>query len=475
MTANHGFANERTGAEGPVLFWAAAALLVFAPLVRGGNRPAPLLVLEILGLAILATAILSRPRTDSIPPLHGMLRWGIGLLVAYPLFQLVPLPYSLWSALPGMAPYAEALVVAGETGWRPIALNPGAAQYSWLVMIPCLAVFAAARRLSSRSLRTLVLVFAAVAVVEAALGILQTGAGRDSWLQLGNPHGGGAATGSYVNRNHFAALMAISLPALLGFWAAETLPRRDPHGDPIREHPRNADQRLARRIAWSLALALVLAALLFTRSRAGIGCGLAAFGATTLFLVWSASSIPVRIALASTAAAALLLAAYAGLTPIVERFAPDELALGYEGRWRIASAALRAGLDFLPFGSGLGSFADVFRRYQDAGLIGFVDHAHNDYAEAFLELGVAAVVAGTLLGGAYLLRWPEVAARRASRRLGMLQVASGIAMLALLVHGAFDFNFHIPANAIYFSFLAGVFFHDPRAGPAESTEPTSAG
>jgi len=25
----------------------------------------------------------------------------------------------------------------------------------------------------------------------------------------------------------------------------------------------------------------------------------------------------------------------------------------------------------------------------------------------------------------------------------------------------FDFNFHIPANAICFAFLAGVFFYDP--------------
>jgi hypothetical protein len=31
-------------------------------------------------------------------------------------------------------------------------------------------------------------------------------------------------------------------------------------------------------------------------------------------------------------------------------------------------------------------------------------------------------------------------------------------MLAMLVHGWFDFNFHIPANAVFFSFLAGVFF-----------------
>jgi hypothetical protein len=40
-------------------------------------------------------------------------------------------------------------------------------------------------------------------------------------------------------------------------------------------------------------------------------------------------------------------------------------------------------------------------------------------------------------------------------------VAAGLGMLAMIVHAGFDFNFHIPANAIYFSFLAGVFFFTP--------------
>ena len=31
----------------------------------------------------------------------------------------------------------------------------------------------------------------------------------------------------------------------------------------------------------------------------------------------------------------------------------------------------------------------------------------------------------------------------------------------LAIHGLFDFNFHIPANAIYFSLLAGIFFFTP--------------
>ena len=453
----------RNGAAGPVLFWLAAALIVFAPLIRGGNRPLPLLVLECLGLAALAAIGWSGSAKAAWTALPAPLRWALALLVAMPLVQMVPLPWALWSALPGHGPYARVLEVAGAGGARPMTLHPDATEYAGLALIPCIAIFLLVPQLGRRQLRALVLVFVGVVLGEAVLGILQSGAAKGSPLHLGNPFAGAGATGTYVNRNHFSALIAMGLPVLVAIWAAETLPARDAYGEVLRGHPRHADVRLARRIAWSLAVALALAALLFSRSRAGIGCGLAAFGATSLVLVWSAATVPVRVALGAVASVALLLAAYAGLTPIVERFAPDDLSLGYAGRLRLAGAALRAALDFLPFGSGLGTFGDVFQRYQSEGLVGYVDHAHNDYAEAFLELGVAGAAAIALMAAALFARWGGIARGQASRSLGTLQVAAGFSVLALAVHGAFDFNFHIPANAIYFAFLAGVFFYEPRA------------
>jgi O-antigen ligase len=454
---------EASGALRPVLFWIAASMLVFAPLFRGGNRPLPLLVLECAALAGVAWLVATRPLREALRVPQPALEWALVLLVATPLLQLVPIPPSLWAALPGHEPYVAALELArADTGWRPLSLHPRATEYSWLALLPCVGIFLMVARMGRRQVRALVMVFVGVALAEAVLGILQTGAGRDSVLQLGNRFAGAGATGTYVNRNHFGGLMAMALPVLVAVWASETLSTRDSSGEILRAHPRHADLRLARRIAWSLAVALVLAALLFSRSRAAIGFGLAAFGASVLALVWSAATLQVRAALGVVALTAILLAAYAGLTPIVERFAPDDLSLGYEGRWRLAATAVAAGLEFLPFGSGLGTFADVFQRFQGGGLVGYIDHAHNDYAEAFLELGVAGLAVILLMATAVMVRWSAIARGHVSRSLGTLQVAAGISVLALAAHGAFDFNFHIPANALYFSFLAAVFFYEPR-------------
>jgi len=318
------------------------------------------------------------------------------------------------------------------------------------------------QELDRHDVRRLITVFIAFTIAEAALGVLQMGAGPKSVLQLGNPWGLGSATGTYVNKNHFAGFLAMALPLVLAYWSLHILPRVDDRGEPLRLHPRSGDARVAWRIALSMALVIALAALLFTRSRAGIGTGVLALGAAAMALFWRNASLQARGLLAAVAVLGAMLAAYVGLTPMLERFSPEEIALGAGGRARLSAAALRASLDFMPLGSGLGTFADVFRRYQTDGLPGFIDHAHNDYAEALLELGVAGGVAIALALAAYAMRWRDLRPHRSLRSLAYFQVAAGFGMLAAIVHAAFDFNFHIPGNAVTFSFLAAVFFYDSR-------------
>ncbi|MBC8023669.1 MAG: O-antigen ligase family protein [Burkholderiales bacterium] len=434
-------------------------MVAFAPFIRGGNRPLPLAILECAGIAIIAMVAWSPSPLRALP---ATLRWGAALLIAVPLLQLVPVPMAWWAMIPGHEPYAQVLETAGEaSGWRPITLHADATQYSWLVLVPCVAIFLAARRLERTALRRLAMVFVAMACVQAVLGVLQAGSAPGSPITFGNPYGGAGATGTYINKNHFAALMAMALPMLLALWAIEMLPVVTHRGEVLREHPRHADTKFALRALFSTLVVLLLMALLLSRSRAGIAAGLLGFALAIVLLVWRSATVQVKAALAMVAFGAIAFGAYIGLTPALERFAPDAFSMEYRSRMELAAATLRAAFDFLPFGSGLGTFADVFRRYQGGRIVGFADHAHNDYAELILELGVAGVAIIVLLTAAYVMRWREVGRDRSSRRLHFMRVAAGLGMLAMIVHGAFDFNFHIPANAIAFSLLAGIFFFTP--------------
>ncbi|HYC36833.1 MAG TPA: O-antigen ligase family protein [Usitatibacter sp.] len=443
-------------------------MLVFAPLLRGGNRPFPLLVLEIAAVAGLVLFAFAALRGGVSSRLPRALVAALALLLLVPLLQRwLYLPVPWWGALPGHAPYAAILDLAGSAnGWRPPSIHPRATEYAWLALLPGVSVFLLVSFSSRSRLRRLATVFVGVAVAEAALGMMQVGSGRDSWLHLGNAFGGSAATGTYVNKNHFASLMAMALPMAIALWALEALPPRARSGEAGLAHPRHADRRIAVNIVLAMMLLLLVGGLTLSSSRAGIGSGLLAASLAFMALAWRTGPRRLQAALVATALAGLGMAAYAGLTPVIDRFSPDNLSAGAGGRLELSMASLRAAVDFLPFGSGLGTFADVFRRHQGETLPGFIDHAHNDYAEVLVELGIAGAIIVALGLYAYARRWSELLRARASRSLGYLQVGAGLGMLAMIVHAAFDFNFHIPANALYFAFLAGIFFFTPDADRA---------
>ncbi|MBK6928657.1 MAG: hypothetical protein IPH15_14460 [Comamonadaceae bacterium] len=98
-----------------MVFGSGLLLLGLAPIIRGGNRHVALVLLEWLGLLVLlALSIRALARLPPAPMLSrstASARSGVGSLALAPLWvgllQLIPLPGSLWAALPGHAPYAR--------------------------------------------------------------------------------------------------------------------------------------------------------------------------------------------------------------------------------------------------------------------------------------------------------------------------------------------------------------------------------
>jgi tetratricopeptide (TPR) repeat protein len=109
--------------------------------------------------------------------------------------------------------------------------------------------------------------------------------------------------------------------------------------------------------------------------------------------------------------------------------------------------------DFPLFGVGLGSWPDLFPRYQSPPWSSnFYREAHNDYLELLAETGV--------IGFALLACFFWQGGRRLFRSLGVLSpkslpvVAAFLSALAIMAfHEFFDFNLQIPANAFLFTLL----------------------
>jgi O-antigen ligase len=469
----------RAESRGSALLLFLAVFATVATLYKGGNRPLPLMALELAALALLF--VLFAARRDSQSAAQSMptaLAVAIGVLLVYPLLQLVPLPAALWSELPGHEPYAAIVARYGDAApaWRAASLVPERTLASWLALLPPLACLVGMLALSPSNATRLLVWMSVVAGAEGVLGLLQAGAGDMFSFAPRERYGANLATGTFVNKNHLAALLAMMLPVMVAL-----LIRRIRPGHLERRAPA-VGESAAQVALLSVSTLVVLVCLVFTRSRAGLAT--AAIGLAFLFVAvacgrakvasrgarFGAAWIVAAVG-ATGAAVAVALVALSG-APVTNRLGPETVSLDLASRVAMYTSTLRAGLEFLPFGSGLGTFPDVYPRFQPvAGPVsvsGFVNHAHNDYLESFMELGIAAPLVVLLLLRAYLGRLWSLVRDDDGRGFTLLQLAAGLSLLPVILHSALDFPLHMPSNAMWFALLAGVVFHAraPRGEPA---------
>ena len=262
----------------------------------------------------------------------------------------------------------------------------------------------------------------------------------------------GSTFGPYVNRNHYAGLMEMLIPMAAGYVLSRP-----------RSHPMRA--------LLGFALLVPFASLLLCGSRGGFLSLLAEVVILGAVLLWRAPVPgPGRLATAGglgiIAAALLFLWIDPGqvsrrLLTIANLARSPEVTLGE--RKVVAIDSLRIFRDHPWIGTGLGSFATAYPAYQSFPTDLVYDHAHNDYVEALAEAGLL----GGLLIMAALAMFFGVAFRNMGQRLrreaSWIQLGSAVGCCGLLVHSLVDFNFHIPANAVWFAVSAAMATSGPKA------------
>ena len=80
-------------------------------------------------------------------------------------------------------------------------------------------------------------------------------------------------------------------------------------------------------------------------------------------------------------------------------------------------------------------------------------------AKRFTTYEVLAAVLILVFFVLYFKRWIKVWKRGDWKTLNFIQVGAGIGLFVMMLHTFVDFNLHIPANQIYFAFLAALFFY----------------
>ncbi|WP_201244481.1 O-antigen ligase family protein [Halochromatium salexigens] len=458
-------ARARQGAE-----WVLGAVLVIAPLFLGGKPAWALLSLEVLSLAMIAL-VLMQPRPLPISAREGV---AIALLLGLPWLYLLPLPAVIATWVPGHALYAEAsALMMGEagSGLTRLSVVPDVTESSGLFLWAPVGVFIVTRWLAPTALLRLVLLVLAVGLLQGLLGAVQflldlAPLGGD--LDANGFEGLRSAAGTLSNAGHLAGLLNMVLALTLGLTAygLEHRSRRRKRrgealsvGDWLQRYPA---------IPYAVIAALLLAALLLTRSRVGIGLSILAVMIWTLLLAQRSAGqerwlgIPRALVMVAIGGALVM-----ALLPLFDRFSVPDVMARQQGE--IVTATLSGIVAFFPFGSGPGTYSEVFPAFQPVELGQWsISHAQNSVLEWVFEMGVLGAVLIVLGLAMYLRQWVRIGAAGPWPRQRFLQLGAGIGLLLALLQGLFDDTLQIPANVIYFAFLAGLFYGVP-ATQVEST------
>ena len=111
--------------------------------------------------------------------------------------------------------------------------------------------------------------------------------------------------------------------------------------------------------------------------------------------------------------------------------------------------------DYPLLGTGPGTFATVFTQYQPPGFTSRYFMGHNDYLHFVSETGLILIPVMIWMIVALFVRGFKKL-NNPSRLVRGITLGAMSGITAILVHSIFDFNLHIPANAILFTVLAAI-------------------
>ncbi|HEY0622362.1 O-antigen ligase family protein [Sphingomonas sp.] len=429
---------------------AIGGLIVLA--LTGGSARAdiPSLLLLRPAAALLIAASFLFPRADLARDLSRPALF-VGLLAALILVQLVPMPPSLWSSLPGREIYLDTARLAGIAPlWMPLSIAPMRTLNSLLALLPIAAALLLLTRLPARWLHFVPMIVVGLACLSALLGIVQLSGGEGSFAYLYRFVGESLPTGLFANRNHQAVLLAASLPFAAVLFV---------------DSPLFASRRAG--FALSLVLALIVFVLFATGSRSGMVAlligGLASIlilsrsalfkGRAAVLLIGGAGSVAILVGIA---AAFGRLAAYQRFLGLGD--------LGGEMRYATFSITTRLAWDYLPFGSGFGSFDTLFRMHEPDRLLKptYFNAAHNDWLELVITAGVPGALVALLFLGWFGLRLARLFAAPPNAFAQLARASAAFVVIAL-VASISDYPLRTPLMGVIFLIACVVLEHCARA------------
>ena len=438
--------------------------IIAGPFPFGAVQPSGRLALELLALGLMAVWVARAPfRATPLPPRLGQI--GVAGLLLLCALQALPLGRTIVGAISPQAVSIRADSLPADEAREaernllgldsarldpPVSpsLDPGASASALRTGAALAALFYVATTVVAIcGARRIALALLASAVFQGLYGLLVVASGHDRIWNVPKLHFLDKATGTFVNPNHFAALLGMALPA--GFALLY---------DHARRHRRKRGGRLvhwfsadgSRNLLLALFLIVGSAGLVLSQSRAGIALGLLGIG-LTLMVAGRDQRLPLRVIVTVlVVGAAVTPLARVGAESLIQRYAdsPNEMEGARVQVWIDSVSLVKA---YPVVGCGFGAFSASYPLVRSPEIRRFFSQTHNDALQVLVEGGLV----GLLL--LVMLSIPVV--DRIVRSLGgadgPLAVGLAAGLVVVLLKSSVDFPFHMPSLAAIAVILAG--------------------
>jgi O-antigen ligase len=446
---------------------AAVSLTMLLAIVSGGSSQADswaFFLFRLLCIGLFAAALL-RLAGKRLVTSEAISLVFIMAVVAIVCLQLLPLPYGLFASLPGRDYVVKVFTLAGMPPQAmPMTLSPEATRGCLLALMPPIAFFLATLTSDSRGRWLMIGAILVGSVANVFLGLAQRFQGASSTLYLYEITNYGAATGFFSNRNNFAMLLCVSIPLT---WALAQ---------------RFIDTRVLRPPAamgaGAVMMLIILMGLAAAASRSGILLGMLALTLSTLMVIGAPQpqgrsgrkGRSARLSVLAILGGAFIIAQF-GMTGILRILDSDPLK---DIRSELRHATALAASEYFPVGSGFGTFRAVYTMHEapSSMIDEYVNHAHNDWLELWLEGGLPAAA----LMAAFIILFSVQAIRvwnpRGIYAPLVLPRAASIGALVLLLHSIVEFPLRMPALACIFAAMLALMMAAPSKPPAQHSSRT---
>ena len=415
----------------PVLHRALLAVLLVGNTVAfAGVDP----VIRLATAVVVMVLMIDLRRLPTVPPAA---LWSASALSALVVAQLVPLPEIVRRFVqPG---FSEVF----SSGWAPLSLAPWSTVMAAASIVVVFGIALIATRMAgTRS--GLPVLLALLGVTCGLLGVLGLGSesgAPEKVLLLRANTGGGDTYGPFVNSNHYATAVELTVPAALVLFvvAVRNLAR-----------PGAARQRAAVvALAAGVTVVVAVGAMMRCGSRGGV-LFLAAGVVLTLPLwmrPWRARRWPWIAAIVALLVVATALA-WTRIPELRDGFAQLFVVEGVEGntRWDVWAGTVRSFARSPVLGSGLGTYRYVIGLDKPATGTAILEQAHNDWLEWLSTTGVVGAAVLLLVLASLVVRLRPRRVRHLRFELRYPLAGAAAALVATGLHEMVGFGAQTPLN-----------------------------